>query len=39
MVGKVGLKKGLEHLYNPSVNEVSVVEVPKMGFFVILDDM
>jgi hypothetical protein len=38
MVGKVGLKKELKHLYNPSVNEVSVVGVPKMDFFVILDD-
>ncbi len=32
---KVDLKKALKHLYNPSANEVSLVDVPPMNFVMI----
>jgi len=32
---KVDFKKKLEHLYNPSVKEISLVDVPKMNFVMI----
>lgn len=34
-MGKVDLKKDLKHLYNPSVIEVSVVDVPSMNFLMV----
>jgi len=34
-MSKVDLKKDLEHLYNPSAKEVSVVNVPPMNFLMI----
>jgi hypothetical protein len=34
-MGKVDLKKDLKNLYNPSVREVSVVEVPAMNFIMV----
>jgi len=35
MSGKIDLKKELKQLYNPSVKEVSVVDVPAMNFLMI----
>ena len=32
---KVDLKKELKHLYGPSLNEVSLVDVPKMNFVMV----
>ncbi len=34
-MGKIDLKKELRNLYNPSVKDVSVVDVPKMNFIII----
>lgn len=34
-MNKIDLKKDLKHLYNPSVKEVSVVDVPPMNFLMI----
>lgn len=34
-VEKVDLKKDLKHLYNPSVKEVTLVDVPPMNFVMI----
>jgi hypothetical protein len=35
IVGKIDLKKELKHLYNPSTQAVSVVDVPEMPFLMI----
>lgn len=32
---KIDYKKELKHLYQPSVKEVAVVDVPQMNFFMI----